>query len=989
MKRSHLAKLKAVLFTPLLMVFYHNGAEAMEYKISSQEELDAALKSATAGDDIILHKIDDSYSFVINGRDFSGDGLSITSADPSNPAIVDTIYLLDSSNIHFSQIEVNSYSYESGRADWLTDVYVTRCSDVSITDSLLHGDATGPLLTTTDEPAESLGLVRDSSGFVFSGNTVSNYNSGFAALETTGLEITNNDISALQGDAIRMGGVQNVTITNNVIHDLLGSDVSINHLDMIQIWSTNTKLVTQNVTISDNILDASNGVASQSIFIRNEKIDGQETPDPEFYYSNITIENNVIYNGHLHGITVGPTNGVYVSDNTLISNLQAKTIDQNNPGTHYDPAINISKWSTDVTIESNITTGISAPTGSTIEGNYIVDYVNKFADNYVAKVFLGAENGGDVSFTDLQINPDGPLAGVAIGANLTQFNETPETLTPIVVAETIDGDEHYLQLNAQYTANSSGFVSSDDATFTWTFEDGTVLTGQSVQVSFKDIGTHGVTLTVDDGTQNATINHVVHVKDSVLFSLSAESGTLSDTSGHDTKITAKDVGEGIYVAYKTNPEIPRSTTEMYNLEQFTLSFDLKNETASGSVGRLVDIYNSFDVLMTVDGEILFKLTNSEGQNFKLLSSGAGITDTDWHRVSLSFDGIGQTMSIFVDGNKVGEAFADGVTKPVESWGLKFGNPFGANSFTGLVNNIVMTTNPYESSNGESGRVVIGGDEPAVEEPVPPPAEPVDETTPPVPEPEAAAPNLIEGTDGNDRLVGTDMADLIQSNGGKDRVLAGAGDDVVYLGDENWSRADGGDGNDVLNGGQGHDILYGDAGNDILNGGAGSDALYGGDGNDTLNGGTGRDNLFGGAGDDILLAGDEKYNLLDGGDGNDQLFGGASRDYLLGGSGDDVLTGGGGNDDLTGGDGADRFVFADGSGGDSIKDFNLDEDIIVLRGSQYQTIEQVLAAVLDSSGSAIVNLDGPDAAFSWSQSDYVCLVGVNSSDLTEANFCLVA
>ena len=112
---------------------------------------------------------------------------------------------------------------------------------------------------------------------------------------------------------------------------------------------------------------------------------------------------------------------------------------------------------------------------------------------------------------------------------------------------------------------------------------------------------------------------------------------------------------------------------------------------------------------------------------------------------------------------------------------------------------------------------------------------------------------------------------------------------------------GGNGNDVIITGNGEDFLYGGNGNDTLSGNGGHDVLSGDNGNDTL---------YGGAGNDVLY----------GGNGNDYLDGGAGRDNLFGGNG---------NDRMSGGAGADSFWFARGGGNDTILDFNVAEDRLVL------------------------------------------------------------
>ncbi|MEM8625276.1 MAG: hypothetical protein AAGG47_17375, partial [Pseudomonadota bacterium] len=73
--------------------------------------------------------------------------------------------------------------------------------------------------------------------------------------------------------------------------------------------------------------------------------------------------------------------------------------------------------------------------------------------------------------------------------------------------------------------------------------------------------------------------------------------------------------------------------------------------------------------------------------------------------------------------------------------------------------------------------------------------------------------VIDGTRGNDTLIGTDDADVIAGKGGDDE-LRGFG------------------GNDNLRGNKGNDNLRGNKGNDTLDGGIGDDTLAGGAGVDT-------------------------------------------------------------------------------------------------------------------------------------------------------------
>ena len=95
-----------------------------------------------------------------------------------------------------------------------------------------------------------------------------------------------------------------------------------------------------------------------------------------------------------------------------------------------------------------------------------------------------------------------------------------------------------------------------------------------------------------------------------------------------------------------------------------------------------------------------------------------------------------------------------------------------------------------------------------------------------------------------------------------------GDDTL-LGDDNANGLGGNDGNDVLDGRGGDDFLDGSAGNDVLHGGDGVDNLVGGAGDDVLYGDAGYDNLVGGAGNDSIDGGDggNRLNYFDEGGGN--------------------------------------------------------------------------------------------------------------------------
>jgi Ca2+-binding RTX toxin-like protein len=178
---------------------------------------------------------------------------------------------------------------------------------------------------------------------------------------------------------------------------------------------------------------------------------------------------------------------------------------------------------------------------------------------------------------------------------------------------------------------------------------------------------------------------------------------------------------------------------------------------------------------------------------------------------------------------------------------------------------------------------------------------------------------------------------------------------------------GSDFNDVLTGnGQGN-VLIGGTGDDSLAGGAGDDTLEGGIGNNLLNGGDGVDtasyehagsgvtvNLTiataqntGGAGNDRLAS----IENVTGSAHGDTLTGNQLANVLIGGAGNDTIDGGAGNDTLRGDTGTNTFVFGVNFGHDTIKDFQLMQDVVRLTFPQASKFVTAAAVGDDGLGNA--------------------------------------
>ena len=179
-----------------------------------------------------------------------------------------------------------------------------------------------------------------------------------------------------------------------------------------------------------------------------------------------------------------------------------------------------------------------------------------------------------------------------------------------------------------------------------------------------------------------------------------------------------------------------------------------------------------------------------------------------------------------------------------------------------------------------------------------------------------------------------------------------------LGSNSPNQIIGTNGDDILTGDSGNDDLMGMRGNDYLDGGIGNDSLFGGKGSDTLLGSSGDDALFAGRGADILK----------GGNGNDILYGGKGDDLLIGGWGIDSLIGGAGND---------KFLLSTNSGTDTIADFEVGKDLLVLGNGL--SLSQL--AIAQDSGATLIR-------FAQTGEILASLSGVSASSISAGNFGLI-
>jgi hypothetical protein len=253
---------------------------------------------AQPGDTIALAP--GTYSgFGLKGQALGG--VTVTSADPANPASIVDLSVQNSSGVTFSGVTLVS----SG-ANGAYVVGVGASSDVHFDHVSVHG-------SLDNNPAD------DPNGFgVGSSSNISITNSELQQLgrvgaisSTSGITITGNNVHDIRSDGFDFGApVDHVLISGNTFRTFVPS--AGDHPDAIQFWTSGATASSHDITISGNVIDLGNGAATQGIFFRDQL--------GNFPYLNVTISDNVINGTGYNGIRLGHMQGLTITDNLLISN---------------------------------------------------------------------------------------------------------------------------------------------------------------------------------------------------------------------------------------------------------------------------------------------------------------------------------------------------------------------------------------------------------------------------------------------------------------------------------------------------------------------------------------------------------------------------------------------------------------------------------------------------------------------------------------------
>lgn len=389
--------------------------------VGSAAELEDALRSATGGEEIRV--AGGEYGALNLGAQYPS-VVTISSADRRAPATFSSVRLEGTKNITFDGV-VFRYTYTRGDDTSTRKFVIADSRNVTIRNGALIGDN-----HSAGYPTAWGLVVVDSSDIAIKNMKVATWEIGVKLLDSRNVTISGSEIWNISGDGLQVNSVQGILVDGNYIHDFVADPKSPVHQDMIQFFSGEWNTVpSADVTIRNNTFDVGRGAVTQTIFMRNEQVDNGHA-GKEMYYRRFVIENNVIYNAHLHGITVGETDGLTIRNNTVIRAALSGKASGNKDlsGDVSIPRIVVAEGSTSVKIQNNVAAAVPRKVRGdwTVSGNAIIQDTNPRSGGFYDSVFVYHATGPRDGYNQYGVVPGSLVDRMNAGSSLVdQYPKAP------------------------------------------------------------------------------------------------------------------------------------------------------------------------------------------------------------------------------------------------------------------------------------------------------------------------------------------------------------------------------------------------------------------------------------------------------------------------------------------------------------------------------------------------------------------------------------
>jgi hypothetical protein len=672
--------LLAMLF---VLAFLTSGAVAKTYN-AEPATLASTLSKARAGDVILLAP--GSYGALGLNRKFGTDAERVTlkSANPNDPAQFKSLSIYEAEGLTLENL-VFDYTYQTGDHKKRAKISnINKSQNITLRQIVFDGDVAQGTGSTADGFGASMGLtLRKTRNVVIEHGRFHQWYRGLVVSESDRITLRGNEFVAMRSDGVDFAAVANVLIEANYFHDFQRHPDSGDHPDMIQFWTSGTSSPSRNIVIRNNLLNAANGAWTQSIFMRNELVDSKGAGE-EMFYDNITITGNVIINAHLHGITVGETKGLSITNNTLVRNHFALFAD-GKPGLH-TPTIRISKRAQKVEIKRNIVPGIEGfekqPSWD-IAQNLQIHTGDRSAPNHYDNVFVSALQGDPGSLASFIYLPDGAARTGHFGAPMLRLSAWGDR--PIILTRATQ-DPRYIN-RFQFDASLTPGVK--DLNIKWTFEDGKTAQGTQVEHIFPGPGQY-IVIAAAEGAHAQRVKVTIATPQVLNFDGETlkvyNKGRLSPLESAPLERTS-DGRKALVLGQGREPvQLSRSNiSRFFGAGSLKLDLHLRAAKTRTPAGEILRIHNNMILSMTPTGQISLWFNTSETPKPVRISTGPlRLHNGAEHHVGVRYDAHAARLSILVNGAERAYGRVQGTLRPMESWGLSFGNPFGEKTFDGTL-----------------------------------------------------------------------------------------------------------------------------------------------------------------------------------------------------------------------------------------------------------------------------------------------------------------
>ncbi len=227
------------------------------FSVKTVSSLLAALKSSKAGDVIALAP--GSYgAFTIADTDFSGAGVTITSANPNDPAVLTGFTIIGSSGLNLSDLDLSTIGSTTPAPFRVTSSKFVNLTALNIMGSLGNEATISGLLIHT---SSNISVENSIFHYVFSG--IQEYDSNNST-------IINNVFKKIANDGIDNAGSTGVTISNNLFKNF--TPTANVHPDAVQFWTSTADPASSGIKISDNTMNRDLGSPFQGVFVQSGPI---------------------------------------------------------------------------------------------------------------------------------------------------------------------------------------------------------------------------------------------------------------------------------------------------------------------------------------------------------------------------------------------------------------------------------------------------------------------------------------------------------------------------------------------------------------------------------------------------------------------------------------------------------------------------------------------------------------------------------------------